>query len=377
MSKTTMTSLIADLGLRGLVSHGEIDRDGSVGRPGTTVSLDGEDVCGVGLEINVDYIALVAIDLRGTLVREDVVAFDVAHRGVEHVLDRVAQLVEQALTDLETAQRTVVALSIAAPGVVELDTGVVRFAPNLGWRGVPLAAALTKRLGSRTPQLLFENDAKLAALAEYDQFKSRDVEDLLYLTGDVGVGAGIVASGQLLRGWSGFAGEVGHLPLDPAHRPCNCGRTGCWETMVGLAAFLRRAATDDDSVNDADRPLAERMATLRSRADAGDERTVSALRAIASDLVTGLSVLIDVLNPRAVVLGGYFAFFGEYLIGPVTAGLEARRMDAGSAALVTISRLGLLSAARGGAHLALEQVFDDPTVIPVRTPPGGSPSTRS
>lgn len=213
---------------------------------------------------------------------------------------------------------------------------------------MPLAADLSKRLGSRTPQLLFENDAKLGALAEYAQFESRDVSDLLYLTGDVGVGAGIITSGKLLRGWSGFAGEVGHLPLDPERRPCNCGRTGCWETMVGLAAFLRRATTDDDDpVNDPGHPLAERMATLRSRADAGDEGTITALRAIASDLVSGLSILIDVLNPRAVVLGGYFAFFGEYLIGPVTAGLDARAMDAGSAALVTISRLGLLSAARG------------------------------
>ncbi|MEO6791868.1 MAG: ROK family protein, partial [Ornithinibacter sp.] len=155
--------------------------------------------------------------------------------------------------------------------------------------------------------------------------------------------------------------------LDPERRPCNCGRTGCWETMVGLAAFLRRATTDDDPVNDPGHPLAERMATLRSRADAGDEGTITALRAIASDLVSGLSILIDVLNPRAVVLGGYFAFFGEYLIGPVTAGLDARAMDAGSAALVTISRLGLLSAARGGAHLALERVFQDPTIIPARS----------
>ena len=84
-----------------------------------------------------------------------------------------------------------------------------------------------------------DNDANLAALAEHTCGVAAGTADLVYLTGEVGVGGGIIVDGRLLRGADGFSGEVGHLPVDPGGARCGCGRNGCWETKVGLAALVR------------------------------------------------------------------------------------------------------------------------------------------
>src|SRR5699024_3025278 len=123
---------------------------------------------------------------------------------------------------------------VRPPGPDGYDGAVVRFASNLGWADVPLGEELARRLGLDHPVLSLENDAKLSALAEAPRLARRGIVDLVYLTGDQGVGAGIIAGGRLIRGWSGFSGEVGHIGVDSAGELCRCGRRGCWETLVGL-----------------------------------------------------------------------------------------------------------------------------------------------
>ncbi|WP_460938316.1 ROK family transcriptional regulator [Phycicoccus ginsengisoli] len=370
LSKATMSSLIGDLVDRGLVREGELERAGSVGRPGLTVSLDGRDVVGVGLEVNVDYVAATAVDLRGTVVHEQLLPLDVPRLEPGAALAAVVDVLAPLLTRLGGSGQVVVAVTIAAPGIIDYERGSVRFAPNLGWRDVVVVDALAGALGPAAPPVRIENDAKLAAVAEYHDLRDQQVEDLLFLTGDVGVGAGIVAGGHLVRGWSGFAGEVGHLPLDPEGRPCTCGRTGCWETAVGLAAFLGLAAPDGDPVHDPTLPLEHRLADLQARAAGGDRRVLAALDTVTERLATGLGILVDVLNPRVIVLGGYFAAFGDHILGPLGDALRARQMDRGSVVELRVSSLGFTSAARGGALDAVEQVFADYLVIPPRAPAG-------
>ena len=363
LSKATTSSLIADLADRGLVREGAVVRGGTIGRPGQTVTLDGRGVVGVGLEISADYAALMAVTLSGTVVRESITPLDAAHLTIGTVLDRAAAQLERAVGSLRMAGAHVVGITVAAPGIIDYDTGKLRFAPNLGWRGVPLAAGLAERLGPDAPPIRVENDAKLAALAEFDRVAPQGVLDLLYLTGEVGIGAGIVSAGRLVRGHAGFSGEVGHLPLDPTMTPCTCGRRGCWETVVGLAAFLSLVADEGDSLRDPTRPLEDRLLTLAERARAGDARVLQALTTIGDRLALGLGILVDVLNPRMVVLGGYYAFFGEQLLPHLTAALDARLLDEGGSAILASSELGLVASALGGALFALEDVFSDPTIV--------------
>lgn len=363
LSKATMSSLVSDLAERGLVEEGGLDRDGSVGRPGQIVSVTGASVAGVGLEISVDHLAVTGVDLRGTVIRESSVSLPVDQLPQEVVLDQMANLMARTLDSIRGAGMRVVAVTVAPPGVVDYGAGSVRFAPNLGWRSVPVVAELSRRLGPSAPPIHLENDAKLAAMAAYAGHAHEGIRDLLYLTGDAGVGAGIIAGGRLVRGWSGFSGEVGHLPLDPDQHPCNCGRTGCWETVIGLAALLRLAAPDDDVVHDPDRPIEDRLQTIRQRAVDGDARTVAALDTITGHLARGLSLLIDVLNPEVVVLGGYFGFFGDQVLPPLDEALARRRMDEGSRVRLAVNPQHVGAASRGGALVALEDVFDDPTIV--------------
>lgn len=364
LSKATTSSLIGDLVDRGLVSEGEFEREGAVGRPGMALDLDGSSLCGVGVEINADYLSLTAVSLTGELIVQKSQPIDAAAIVADEVLDAVAVMLASALETLRVRSKRPVAIGVAVPGVIDPKSGLVRLAPNVGWRDVKVVDGLRQRLGDSAPSILLENDAKLGVMAEYAQVFRTGIHDLLYVTGDAGVGGGIIAGGHLVRGSEGFAGEIGHMSLGSGMLACACGRNGCWETVVGLPALLKLVADTGDATTDPSRDLESRLGELLMRADAGDQRTLDGLKAISSELAYGVSVLVDVLNPRRVILGGYFAYFGRYLIEGVRELLADRIMDAGpDGCEVTVSRLGLTAAARGGAHLALETVFQDPTLV--------------
>ncbi|MEU6990112.1 ROK family transcriptional regulator [Streptomyces sp. NPDC046465] len=361
LPKATITHLVAELMESGLVREGEAERHGFVGRPGRTVEIDGRTVCGIGVEINVAYLSLIALDLRGEVVARRRTPLDTRGTEPAAVLDRMAQAIAETRTALYARGVTPVAVTVAAPGVIKTGSGVVSYAPNIGWQDVAVTEGLCERLGPGAPPIGLENDAKSGAIAEYLVAASADIHDLIYVTGETGVGGGIISDGRLLQGSAGFAGEIGHMPLDPGGLPCVCGRVGCWETLVGLAALLDRAAPPPDPVHDPTVDLEQRLTELRRRADAGDAATLTALRGIADGLALGVALLADVLNPRAVVLGGYFTHFGDYLIDRVRAEFAARVMapEAGGCEIV-LSSLGFSAAARGGACLALDRVYQDP-----------------
>ena len=362
LPRPTITNLIAELVDLGLVREGRSERDGSIGRPGLSVEIDGRAICGLGLEINVDYLAALALNLSGEVAFERRIAVDVRAAGPAAVLDSAAALIREAGAAVEASGARVVGAALAAPGNVDITTGRVAYASNIGWRDVPALDGLRRRLGRDAPPLRLENDAKLGAIAEYLVASASDIHDLIYITGETGVGGGIITGGQLMRGARGFAGEIGHMPLSPGGHPCACGRVGCWETMVGLGALLRHAADPGDPVHDPSLDVESRLADLRGRADGGDRRTLDALTRIADDLALGVALLVDILNPRAVVLGGYFAVFADYLLPRVREGVAQRvtAPDCGGCEVLP-STLGFTAPARGGAYLALDSVYQDPS----------------
>jgi predicted NBD/HSP70 family sugar kinase len=180
----------------------------------------------------------------------------------------------------------------------------------------------------------------------------------------VGVGGGIVADGRLLRGRRGYAGEFGHMIVDPGGRRCGCGRIGCWETVSGLRALLDAAADRDDPVRDPSMSVEDRLAEINRRADLGDARTLAALDQVGGWVGVGAAMLTNALNPGAIVLSGYFAEIGHHLRPAIeerlTAGVLAPQAGG---TRVEFSTLGFSAAVRGGASVALESVFLDPTII--------------
>jgi predicted NBD/HSP70 family sugar kinase len=367
LNKATVSSLVAELVERRLVREGETER-GAVGRPGQAIALEGDHVVALAAEVNVDFIAALAMNLRGDVVAERRVPLDTAGSDPGPVLTELAALVKRVATPLQRAGARAAGLAVAVPGLVETATGILDDAPNLRWSKVRVRDELDERLRGLDVEIRVENEANVGALAELAARSGPPVRNLLLLNGAAGVGGGIVSDGRLLRGEHGFAGEVGHLRVDPAGRRCGCGRRGCWETVVGLHALLAAAASRNDPVRDAALDVAERLAELDRRATAGHARTVAALGEVATWLALGAGMLVNVLDPEVLVLGGWFAALGHHLAGPVEADLAAHVYAPGAAGCrVECSTLGFSAALRGGALQVLDGVFADPTSVA----PGG------
>ncbi|NIK58797.1 ROK family transcriptional regulator [Kribbella shirazensis] len=367
LNKATVSSLVAELVERGLLREGSADSSRALGRPGQLVELDGTGVCGVGAEVNVDYLAVAALDLAGNAVLEKRVPVDVAHLDPGTTLDRLAELVEEAVAAVVARGGQLAGVTLAVPGLVEGRTGDLKLAPNLGWGELSVAREMRRRLGEPAYPLHVDNEANLAALAAYAELRGsgdESVHDLVLLTGAVGVGGGVVAGGHLLRGGAGYSGEVGHMPVAPPGRTCGCGRTGCWETVVGLTALLHKATDRDDPVRDPSLDVEQRLAGIIRRAEAGDVRTLSALKDVGTWLGIGGAILVNILNPDVLVLGGYFAVLGPWLREPLEKAIRERVIapDGGGCRVVR-SELGFAAAVRGGAQISLDQVFVDPTRI--------------
>ena len=366
LNKATVSSLVAELVARGLVVEGETER-GAVGRPGRVVEISATTHVAVGAEVNTDYVSVLVTNLRGEAVGERRVALDTANMTAEEVLGRLATVCREVLGPFVQDGVDVVGITLALPGIVEPATGIVFDAPNLGWRGTPAVDVLRHALGAPDHPIALDNEANLSAIAEIEVRGPQTARELLLITGAVGVGGGIVSAGRLIRGGRGFAGELGHMHLDPAGRRCRCGRRGCWETVVGLGALLRAAAPASDPVRDPSIDVVQRLTELRSRAEAEHPRTLKAIDEIGENLVRGCGTLVNLFNPEVLVLGGYFAELGPWFLPRLEAGLaeEVFAPEAGGCR-VELSTLGFSAAVRGGALQATRRVYDDPTVVPLR-----------
>jgi predicted NBD/HSP70 family sugar kinase len=365
LSRATVASVVDDLASRGLVVVGDRRADGSPGRPGQSVALDGKDLWGLGLEVGGHQVGGVALDLAGRTVFEHRDAVPEGTDDWRVVVARLAGLVDAARTAATEQGARLLEAQVAVPGLVDGAHGVVILAPNLGWQGLAVADEVTALLSEPLP-VRVANDANLSAVAEHAYGTVAGTPDIVVLTGELGVGAGIVVEGHLIRGAEGYAGEVGHVQIDPAGRDCSCGRRGCWETMVGFRAVLHAAAVGDDPVRDPAVDVAVRVEDIARRAAEGDTRTLHALHAVGVDLGRGAAWLVNVFNPGALVLGGFFAPLAPYLIEAMRAEMAPRILAAGlGGCRVVQSSLGFTAASRGGAHLALSSVFADPTGVEV------------
>jgi len=362
LNKATVSSLVAELIDRGLVTEGSIDR-GGLGRPGRTVELHPGGVRFVGVELQVDYIAGLVLDLTGRVLARRRLGRSMSELGPARALGVVAQVCRDLVTDCDSRVDQVQSLHVAVPGLIDQEAGMLTFAPNLHWRDVDIVHTLRGRLGWTDARVTVDNDANMGAVAHYAVGRLAGTANLLYLAGAVGVGGGMIVDGRIVRGAAGFAGEVGHMPIGPADRLCGCGRHGCWETVVGLTSLLQAVADPDDPVHDERIDLGARLERIRRRAEGGDERVAAALTEHGHWLGVGVSILSNVLNPEAVVLGGHYPVIRSYLEGPVRDALRAGSLAGPNVVCrLEFSQLGFEAASLGAAHAGIEEVIADPTL---------------
>jgi glucokinase len=308
----------------------------------------------------------IGLDVGGTKIN----AFRVARDG--EILDRkkaptraddeeatLAQMIELAkamLTD------DVLAIGVGAAGMVDAVDGVLRFAPNLAWRDLPIAARIREALGLPCQ---VDNDASMAAYGEFRFGAGRGYRHMLLVTVGTGIGGGIVSDGRLFRGAHGFAAEIGHIIVEPGGPKCGCGNLGCWEQVAAGRAIDRlgreaaRSNPDSALVRLADgdaENVTGQMVTEAARR--GDEVAARVLAEVGRRLGEGIAGLVNVLDPQIVVVGGGAAIAGELLLDPARAALAeaVEGEEYRPRVRLVAARLGNDAGAVGAASLALEEL---------------------
>lgn len=346
LAKATVGAIVTVLDARLAVDRSGT-RSGARGRPGQPVSLRGSAVLGLGLELNVDYVAAVVVDLAGEVQLTETRS---TRPGTSQGRDQVLALAAEICESFPPSQHLLVGATVAVPGLVGSDDRTVAWAPNLGSAGLDLAEQLEATLDGRCSASVL-NDANCAALAETHHGAATDAADALYLTGTVGIGAGIVHVDTLFQGGSGFAGEVGHMPIGDPEAVCGCGQRGCWEANIGLHAMLAAVAMPE-----LDTPLRTAQAVAERAETEPDVR--AALHRLGRDVGLGLVTLANVLDPEVVVLGGYFVPLGEHVLAPARTVLHDRLgSQARQPPSVRLSTLGIHAAAMGAAERSLQKVL--------------------
>ncbi|MDH2413627.1 ROK family transcriptional regulator [Nocardioides sp. CER19] len=350
LNRSTIAALTGELETLGITERtGPAQEPGErqgAGRPSTGVRLAETGPYVIAVDLTVDHATVARVGLGGR-IQQRAHATTAGLAEAWQVGAAVATLIRQVVADAAPAA-PLVGIGIAVPGLVRRSDGLIRLAPNLEWHDVSFSSVVLAALGVDIP-IVVANDADLGALAEHERGAGVGIDDLVYISGQVGVGAGIIAGGHPLEGVGGYAGEIGHLRFDPSGRPCHCGSVGCWETAVGGHAIAEAIGCSAEKVAQ----LPEHLMALTS--------APPELRLIGSDIGRGLASIVNAFNPQLVVLGGYFSSLFPLVRDDIMSGLSGAAMTATvESVTVSLPCLGDDSVLLGAAEAALEPLLVDP-----------------
>ena len=350
LTRSAIRSLVGELAVAGFVTEAPAVRLGTPGRPSPLVRLVPTGAAVLSLEILVDSIAAAIVGLGGETIDKVRVQRPRGELSVDDVVADLAQLANQLLGRVDVP---IIGIGVAVAGIVRRHDGVVSMAPNLGWIDIPLGSRLARALATTVPIHIL-NDADAGVLGEVRRGVARGVDNVVYISGEVGVGGGVVLDGRLVSGASGFAGEVGHITLNPDGLPCRCGSTGCWETEVGEGRLLALAGRPVDAGR-------QGIAEVLAEAAAGGAQAVAAIDQVGRWLGIGLAAVVNVLNPRVVILGGPHAALHPFVAASIDEGLARYALPASrSVVRVVPGRLGVDAMLVGAAEAAFESLLADP-----------------
>jgi len=367
LNKSTIGTLLAQLEALGFVRELGTQNVGP-GRPGLLIDINPDAGRIVGVEIGVDFISVVLTDLRANVVwRRQIDTNGSVKAGQPQVMVQAEMLVREALQQAQTSGHRVLGVGLGVPGLVDYATGTLLFAPNLGWRDVPLRDMWRAAFGV---PVIVENEANAAAFGEKMLGVAKHADHFIYLSAGVGLGGGLVIDGKLFGGVGGFAGEIGHMTLVPDGPQCNCGNRGCWETLIGPTAIVERVqqaanlgqtpwllALPEVGGN----PKAIRMRNVLQAAEHGEPAVLHVLDEVGRYLGIGTASLINAFNPGLVVLGGVLSLAGPYILPRAQQEVNARALAASRAGgEICLSAFKFDACVMGGVSLIVRETLAKP-----------------
>ncbi|MCM0677019.1 ROK family protein [Micromonospora phytophila] len=351
LNRSTIGALTADLAGAGLVSEGTPKETGRAGRPSLVVRPESARVYAYAYSIGVDRLRAARVGLGGAVLDRRELDRPRGLTAAEAVplLAGAVKEMQQAVP----ADAICVGAGVAVCGMVRRNDGLVRLGPTTGWVDEPIGAAIGAELGVDVA-VTVGNVADVAAFAEHARGAAAGCDNVVYLYGDVGVGAGIIAGGRRLTGHGGYGGEVGHMVVVRDGAPCECGSRGCWETEIGEHGLLRAAGRSDARGRDA-------LLAVFDAADRGDARAQTAVRQAGDWLGFGVANLVNIFNPEMVIFGGTMRDLYLAAAAQVRSRLNSMALPACLEHVrLRTPKLGEDAALIGAAELAFERLLADP-----------------
>ncbi len=362
LSRSTVSEIVSTLLGTGLVVEGE-EAASRGGRPPILLRFNDDAHVILGVDMGGSHVSVALINLRGELLdwehREHPVRTDPEGTG-----RLIQELCDDVLARHEGSRRRLLGVGVAAPSPV--DPRHPRRLPNVvlpAWEGHEALERLQLVYGV---PVHVDNDANLGALAEHWWGAARSLTDFAYIKVGSGVGSGHMIRGEIYRGATGVAGEVGHLVVDPGGRVCVCGNRGCLETLVGTRALVQRVEELLPSFPDSTLHGGEvDMQRLEDAALGDDALAMKVVNEAAQHLGSAVAGVLNLMNPTAVIIGGGLARLGELLLTPMRVAVHQQTLtNSLAASRIRTSVLGPKAIAIGAATLILDHALADPRAFP-------------
>ncbi|MCT1443291.1 ROK family protein [Corynebacterium glucuronolyticum] len=362
LNRSTVTRLVDELIDFGIVSEGKTAGSNTGGRPLRPLYGAQHSHVAIGIEISKNQLELILMDLRGDVLALTQKELPVSELPARRVLESTAELTEDLIQQVLSAQMSLAGISIGLPGLIDKKSQYLLTAPNFGWQDIDLLENFrntAKLLDEDAIPITFENSAALTAFNELigQHRRGAQYEDFLLVTGNSGVGSSLVRQGKVIEGTHGWAGELGHMFIRENSTPCSCGMKGCLESFISLEPLLQAAGLSTDS------PLAHLKSKLRRR----DKQASRAVKLSAQMLGRALSNYINIVDVRLVILSGIYGSLFEYILPEIEKELESRVISYRKLPTqVQKSQTQESAVAKGAAWKALLDFVDNPKVW---TPP--------
>mgnify|MGYP005835289855 FL=1 len=354
LTRAAVTAIVGDLIKAGLVR--ETNGQSSRGRRSIALEINPQGGLVVGVDIGATHVTLLLADYLAHVVDEVESSLDI-FQGPLVCLPFVDQFLRSWLNELGVDLDQITAIGVGVPGPIVTDAGMVSGPPIMpGWDLFPIREWLEKAWGC---PVMLGNDAEFGALGEWAFGAGRGVDNLVYIKVGTGIGAGLMIDGQIYRGTTGCAGEIGHVTIEENGPLCTCGNRGCLEALAGGRAIAQKAIFAIKAgarTTLSELPTVEAISAMDVIAAArkGDHLSQKLVQEAGYYLGTALANLINLFNPTKIVIGGGVAQVGDLLLEPVRKVAKQRSLKVASQAVtITSAVLGRRSSAMGAVAQAI------------------------
>lgn len=365
LSSATVATVVSDLLEGGIVTEAGLT-SGRVGRPTTTLRLNGNRGRIVGIDVAETYVRAVVFDAALDERASAEVATDEHHEETDYVIDAIVLALDTALGRAGATRGDVLGVGVSLPGGMQRWGAVSVVVPNATWNHID-------RLRERIDlPIVVDNPLKAIATAELWFGEGRRNASMITVNLGTGVGAGIVLEGTILRGATNFAGEWGHSLLSLDGRECRCGRRGCVEAYVGAAGIQKTLGAISPEHPLAAVPLQREFigALAAALAPPADPAVIETIEQTARYLGSAIADLVAIVNPEMIALTGWTAWaLGDHLVPAVRRRVRQEAPGDSAADLaIAVSTVRGNSVATGIATIALERFLGDVGLVTTRVP---------